>query len=503
MKNTIKKLNIFAFVFAGALFFYGLLSGANTASANLYGCQYYPLTCATYIDVGPGSGGNNNSGNNDGGNQSSNLNVNTLSATNVDEDSATLRGEITNINSNYSYERYFRWGTNSGNLNNTVYVSGTTNSTGTFSRTLSGLNDGQTYYYRACAERTTGSVNNCGAVRSFTTYYDNANNNNNNGNNNGGGSNTVNDVVAVTTTATGVTTNSAVLGGISMINAGGSGNAWFQFGVTTALGNQTAIGTVGTGTNNVSRQITGLTPNTTYYFRLVIQNSNGTFYGDYRFFTTGRVSTGGGTPTGGSSSGSNNSGTVAGASTTITSATYLGLEINSNLDPVCVGDITTYTVSYRNVSGKELKNVIMRVGLPRETAFRRTTQGSYSASNHSVIVTLDTLSKDAKGEFVIATEVLKDAAKSVILVTSLEGIHNHPTIEGAQANSANYSIVDVSGCNSNQAASTFSLGKFFPNTFLGWLLIALIILVIILIARKVMRDRQEVEEEKKEIKIAR
>lgn len=290
-----------------------------------------------------------------------------------------------------------------------------------------------------------------------------------------------------------------------MISAGGSGNAWFQFGLTTALGNQTMVQNVGTGTNNVSRQITGLTPNTTYYFRLVVQNPNGTSYGEYKYFTTGRVSTGG-TSTGVSSNNSSsNSGTVAGASTTttVTSTTFLGLEIDSNLDPVCIGDVINYTVSYRNVSGKELKNVIMRVELPREMAFRRTTKGSYSASNHSVLATFDSLPKDAKGEFVVIAEVLKSASNSKILVASLEGIHNHPTIEGAQVNSVNYSILEVGGCNSNQTASTFSLGKFFPNTFLGWLLIALIILVIILIARKVTRDRQEVEEEKKEIKIAR
>lgn len=498
MKNSITKINIFAFVlvlsFAG---FFAVKAYAQTGCGTVWtGTELIPISC-----TGSSTGGNN--GNNDGGNNNnSNLSVNTLSATSVDDYSATLRGEIDEIGSG-SYERYFQWGTSSGSLNNTVYVSGTTSSAGSFSRSLSGLQSDRTYHFRACAQRTSGSsVNDCGSVRSFTTSYSGGSNNNNSGNNN---NNYVpSDISAVSTIATGVTTNSATLNGISMINAGGNGNAWFEYGLTTALGMGTPNQSVGTGTNNVSRQLTGLAPRTTYYFRIVVQNSRGTVAGEYKFFTTGGFTPVATTPT--TTTPTTVKPATPAVTTTITSTTFLGLEIDSNLDKVSVGDIVTFTVSYKNVSGKDLKNITLRVELPKEMSFRKTTLGDYSKSNHSILVSILEMPKDIKGEFIVIAEVLKDAANQNILVASLEGVHNHPTIEGAQVNSINYAILEVEKGNSNLTASTFSLGKFFPTSFIGWLLIVLIIFFIILIARKLVRDKEEKEEQEKAeegIKIAK
>lgn len=496
MKNITKKLNIFVF-FGGLSLFAGLFlavpkadafSSVNVGNPGL--CALYPLTCVT-TDGNSGSGGN----------QTQNLNVETSSATNIGNFSATLRGEIVNMPSG-SYERYFQWGTSSGNLNNTLFVSGTTSSTGNFSRTLDGLNSGQTYYFRACAQRTTGNPTSCGSVRSFTT--------NSSSGGSGGGSYTYYnpaDVSAVTTTATGVSNNFATLNGISMINQGGAGEVWFEYGLSTALGIQTQKQNVSTGTNNVSRQISGLVPGVTYYYRVVVQNSRGTVAGEIRFFTTtGAVAT---TPTTTPTTPRPTTPAPAAPAPTITnqinSVTFLGLEIESNLEKVMVGDVVTFTVSYKNVSGKDLKNVTMRVELPREMTFRKTTMGDFYRASNSVLVSIANLPKDAKGNFIVIAEVLKEAANQSIIVASLEGVHDHPTIEGANVNSINYAILEVER-SMNLTASTFSLGEFFPGTFIGWLLIALIILMIILIARKIAKDKEEREEEKlaeEGIKIAR
>lgn len=494
MENSIKKLNIFAFVLVFA--FSGLFAVKAFAQV---GCGTFwdgqnliPIAC-----TGSSTGGNNNDGNNNNNNF---VNVNTVSATNIDDFSATLRGEITDIGSG-SYERYFEWGTSSGNLNNTIYVSGTTNSTGSFSRNLSGLSSDRTYYFRACAQRTTGSGSDCGSTRSFTTNYSGGNNNNNNSGNN---NYVPSDISAISTIATGVTTNSVTLNGITIINAGGNGNAWFEYGLTTALGMVTPNQSVGTGTNNVSRQILGLSPRTTYYYRIVVQNSRGTSAGDIKFFTTTGFAPAPTAPT--TNTGTTKPTTPAVVTTTTSSTTFLGLEIDSNLDKVAVGDIVTFTVSYKNVSGKDLKNITLRVELPKEMSFRKTTLGDYSKSNHSVLVSVLEMPKGIKGEFIIIAEVLKDAANQNILVASLEGVHNHPNIEGAQVNSVNYAIMEVERGNSNLTASTFSLGKFFPTSVLGWLLIVLIIFLIILIARKISRDKEEQEELKNQeegIKIAK
>ena len=97
----------------------------------------------------------------------------------------------------------------------------------------------------------------------------------------------------VTGSGTGVSSTSATLNG-SIIPNGLSTTAYFQWGQTTSYGNtvpQPAF-SCGSGTTKIgiSAQLpyTGpaLTPNTTYHFRLVGVNGNGTIYGNDTNFTT-------------------------------------------------------------------------------------------------------------------------------------------------------------------------------------------------------------------------
>lgn len=488
MNNINKKLNIFVFVVV--LFSAGLF--AEKASAQLEGCEYYPLLCAEgYVNDGGNDYDDDDNDNNNGDE------VSTLSATNIDEDSAKLRGEVTDGN---NVDVWFviddNDSTPSCNDSSIRYnVSGDYDDGDEFSRTISGLDEDETYYFRACTNDDSGNV------RSFTTDDDNGNNNNNDDDNDYDSF----DVSALSTVATGITTSSATLNGVSIINNGGSGNTWFEFGLTTALGSKTPNQSVGNGTNNVSRQISGLSPKTSYYYRMVVQNSEGTFYGDIKAFTTLGFSTntgnGSGSNSGSNSGGNTNSNTSV--NQTITSTSYLGIDIESNLDKVVVGDIVTFTVSYKNVSGKDLDRVVMKISLPQEMSFRKTTMGEYSKSIHSVIVSFEKLPKDAKGEFVVIAEVLKSASSQSILVASLQAVHAHPVIDGAVVDSINYSILEVENGGSDLAAGTIFAGKFFPTSFLGWLLIALTILLIILIARKIAKDKEERAEKEQEIKIAR
>src|SRR5690606_6740699 len=92
--------------------------------------------------------------------------------------SATLRGNIYEVSGNANYYRYFEWGTSSSNLNQTVSISGQTNSTGSFNSSIYGLNNNQTYYFRACAEVSGGGNYECGQIRNFTTNSSNSSGNN-------------------------------------------------------------------------------------------------------------------------------------------------------------------------------------------------------------------------------------------------------------------------------------------------------------------------------------
>ena len=76
--------------------------------------------------------------------------------------------------------------------------------------------------------------------------------------------------------ATAITTNSAVLNGT--VNPNGSKTTYdFQWGPTTALGSETKATSAGSGTKaaSVKSALSGLTPGSTYYFRIVAANSSG------------------------------------------------------------------------------------------------------------------------------------------------------------------------------------------------------------------------------------
>jgi 6-phosphogluconolactonase (cycloisomerase 2 family) len=132
--------------------------------------------------------------------------------------------------------------------------------------TLTGLAPDTTYYYRVVAANATGTTS--GAVLRFST---------------GPGG-----LPAVTTgVATDVSASGATLAGT--VDAHGAQTAFaFEYGTTTAFGSLSAVDNA--GDSNAVQQITlpisGLSPGTTYLYRLIATNPNGTTSGDVHSFTT-------------------------------------------------------------------------------------------------------------------------------------------------------------------------------------------------------------------------
>ena len=91
---------------------------------------------------------------------------------------------------------------------------------------------------------------------------------------------------AATNPATNVASYSATLNGT--VNPHGlTTTVHFQYGTTTGYGSTTANQAfTGSTTRSVAANISGLSPSTTYHFRIVATNSAGTTYGSDRTFTT-------------------------------------------------------------------------------------------------------------------------------------------------------------------------------------------------------------------------
>jgi len=102
-------------------------------------------------------------------NNSSEVDVTTRSATNIEDDRATLRG-VVDFNSSDEATVYFRWGTSASNLRyeTTNVVLDENDDVTDFEATITKLNDDTTYYYRAVAEDEDG-YKDYGTIMNFTT----------------------------------------------------------------------------------------------------------------------------------------------------------------------------------------------------------------------------------------------------------------------------------------------------------------------------------------------
>jgi hypothetical protein len=194
--------------------------------------------------------------------------VTAADAANISTNSAVLNGSVNPGGTEVA--AWFEWGMKTSPGTRTEIRSipaGTTSIR--FSQTLTNLQPGTTYYFRALAYRS-GTEGVRSDLKTFTTTA-------------------TTDSFAVTTLeASAISATSAEIRGIA--NPGGtSTSAWLEWGLTRDTSNQTAHLNLGNGTApaNFAQSIRELQANTTYFFRAVAQREGGVAVrGDLRSFTT-------------------------------------------------------------------------------------------------------------------------------------------------------------------------------------------------------------------------
>jgi hypothetical protein len=171
-----------------------------------------------------------------------------------------------NLNGNSQCKVWFQYGTSIINLNSlsssTIL---TTNSI--FSANLSGLNSNTTYYYRAVGADSSLIDTAYGVIKSFTTLT------------------VLLPPSCTTIAANAISQTGGILNGTFNPN-GSNGYTHFEWGTTILLGTLTTIINQGLNPGTMSHPLTGLTANTTYYFKAVCQNSDSTVSGSVLSFTT-------------------------------------------------------------------------------------------------------------------------------------------------------------------------------------------------------------------------
>jgi len=191
-------------------------------------------------------------------------NITTDPATNPAAYSATLNGKVDPHGLPTSV--HFEYGTTTSYGSRTPSQTKTGNTSQNVSANISGLSASTTYHFRIVATNSAGTR--YGADKTFTTL-----------------SPTGPPGVA-TSTATNVASFSATLNG-SVYPHGLTTMVYFQYGTTTSYGLTTAMQShTGNTYLNIGANISSLTANTVYHFRIVASNSAGTRYGSDRTFTT-------------------------------------------------------------------------------------------------------------------------------------------------------------------------------------------------------------------------
>jgi uncharacterized repeat protein (TIGR01451 family) len=386
------------------------------------------------------------------------LTLTTNRPTNISQNSATLNGYIDANGNNAT--RWFRYGTTTSSMymtTNTVnHGSGSKN----VSDTVYNLSPNTTYYYQVIASDIDGTHYDAN-IQQFNT---NASIINNNGS-----------TSAVTTIATNVSRSGAQLNGLLMNTSTSPTSTYFEYGTTVTMGNRTNSKLMSAGTSlPLSDYITGLAPNTDYFFRANAENANGRVFGSIETFRT-NANAAPVTPT---------------VITRVGTESPIMLKIENRYEIFRIGDLVDYTVTYKNIGRSTLTNPLLQVVLPQHVAFTNSSRGTYAAESHTLNVQLETLTPNAEGVVYLQGRVISLPANRAQIVTT--ALLNYTNPNGAQEDAMAYVLNrDDLNFNNDLSANALFASGFMPDTLCGWLLLIIIIILIALLIRWLLAGRDE------------
>ena len=387
--------------------------------------------------------------------------VTTSSAQSITDTSATLGGYIganvcgSGYYCGYGTTYYFLYGTNQYSLYQQTATQTFSGTSGNVLAVVNNLQPNTTYYYKLVAANN--GVLNSGTILSFSTT---------------GYVTPVQQVSAITSVATLVTSSSARLNGV-VTGTGGSVSAYFEYGTSPSFGSQTSSQNVQPYNVMNYYDTVSVSPNTTYYYRIVGVSNGQKFPGDMALFTTPGYSVY--VPPTVINNPIQSSGFGGGLS-------YVTLSILNQSSSVLPGNQVNYLVNYQNISNEVLSGAIMNVILPKGVTFSGASQGMYTTDN-TVAIALGVLPPGAQGTVTISTVANTATTVGNNFVATATLAFTLPS--RAQDSAIAYSINNVMmGNNPNNLAGLALFGSgFFPNSLMGWILIILILIVLSMIVR--------------------
>lgn len=351
-----------------------------------------------------------------------------------------------------------------------------------------------TYYYRAVAQNSNGTV--YGEIRSFNTSSgsnsssSNGNSTSYNGNISSGGYNNTGAPLVMTNGPASVSANSAVLNG--SINSNNlQTQFWFDFGATSNLGQKTSVQTLNAGNSwqLVVGNLSGLENGKTYYYRIAAQNNSGTSFGESRSFIASVSNQSSGQVLGTNSA---SSGTVkntsSGSNSTIANTnnvlvkkqinsrpSFVSLEYSLNDNGALVmvaddikpksGEEFTHTIVYKNDSPHTFSEARLKVIIPSEAQYVSSNLEPVKIAGNIIEFNLGNIEGGSQGAVVVSSRIKEGVpfGKNLIFTSVL----TYKDIAGLQLATTSYLTIGIGDSESNSLSA--SLGGFvFSN--IVWLI---------------------------------
>ncbi len=381
--------------------------------------------------------------------------VSTYSATNVQNDSVTLNGYV-NPYSQSNVTRWFEWGMTQSLGNSTNRISHGS-SASNFNDSISGLAQNTTYYYRAVAQNSSGTS--YGNILSFTTS--------------GGGVIVNRAPEAITNLATNIGYTSARLNGLAVVYGNSNTSGWFEWGMTQSLGNKTATENLGTApTMSFKYSLFGLQQNKTYYYRAVVQNENGTDYGDILTFRTNSEPV-----------------VIIKPEKPVEKVRNISIEkkvenlISQNGTDVKVealrGDLVRFTITASNTGDYTLEDVKIKDRIPYYLEFANTDDENMNNKQREVVWFVGDMRPGEREEVTLDMIVTGDARidSTILNIAQFESKRITKT-----SNEVEIEVVDRIKT-SLTAGVVFGDNGFLPDTLIEWLLLIILIFALVVLSR--------------------
>ena len=163
------------------------------------------------------------------------------------------------------------------------------------------------------------------------------------------------------------------------------------------------------------------------------------------------------------------------------------------------GDEITYTVNYQNIGTGAIRNLVLRLDLPYEVVYLYSTPSNPIISGNTLIFNLGTLAANGSGTVTVRVRVREDAPPGALLnfpaVLSYTDPAGFPQTVTANVSAQVWNMQPevIQDTTNLLGAAAFLSGGFWPTSLFGWLLLIILILLLILLAKYLMGGGQPFE----------